>query len=110
MNAALLLLIALVGAHLFLDYAGQGDFMSKAKNSRAPLPGVPWRLMLWSHAAMHGAAVALITGLWVLFVFETIAHAFIDRQKCEDRIGFGTDQYLHLACKVLWWVLAVLWA
>jgi hypothetical protein len=62
-NPCALMLIALIGAHLFLDYAGQGDFMARAKNVDAPLPGVPPWTILWSHAAIHGAAVALITGL-----------------------------------------------
>lgn len=103
MNAALLVLIALIGAHLLLDYAGQGDFMSKAKHPHLGSPGVPWRLILWSHAAIHGAAVALITGVWWLFICETIMHAWIDRAKCDGRISFKADQALHVWCKVVWW-------
>lgn len=107
MNAAMLLLIALLGAHLFFDYAGQGDFMAKGKHPHLGSVGVPWRLLLWSHAAMHGAAVALITGIWWLFVFETVAHALIDFWKCEGRFSFAADQALHLACKVIWWGVVI---
>lgn len=107
MNAAALLLIALVGAHLLLDYAGQGDFMSRAKSPLQGVPGIPWRVILWSHAAIHGAAVALITGVWWLFVLETIAHAWLDRAKCRGRITFTQDQAGHLGCKLAWWLVAV---
>lgn len=109
MNATMLVLIALIGAHLFLDYAGQGDFMAKAKN-RHVSSGVPWRVVLWSHAAIHGAAVALITGIWWLFILETVAHWFIDRQKCEGCISFTEDQAWHLGCKVVWWLIALVLA
>lgn len=107
MNAALLVLIALVGAHLLLDYAGQGDFMAKAKNPHFGAPDIPWRLILWSHAAIHGAAVALITGVWWLFVLETVAHAWLDRAKCDGRITFTQDQAGHLGCKVVWWSVVI---
>ena len=102
-----LMLIALIGAHLFLDYAGQGDFMAKAKNATAPIPGVPWWIVLWSHAAIHGAAAALITGFWPIFFAETGCHSAIDDAKCRNLLGFKMDQALHLACKVGWF--AAVW-
>jgi hypothetical protein len=107
MTDPLLLLIALIGAHYFFDYAGQGDFMSKAKNAAAPIPGVPWRQVLAGHAAIHGAAVALITGIWWLFVLEAALHFVTDDSKCRGRISYDTDQYIHLGCKLAWWVVAL---
>lgn len=105
MNVAMLTLIALLGAHWFFDYAGQGDFMAKAKNPVLPLVGVPWRPVLIAHAGIHAAAVALITGLSLLFVCEYVAHYAIDRLKCDGHITFETDQHLHLVCKVVWWAV-----
>jgi hypothetical protein len=99
--------ITLVGAHCFFDYAGQGDFMSKAKNRTAPTPTVPWQTVLASHAAIHGAAVALITGIWWLFIAEAVIHFATDDLKCRGKISFNTDQAIHLACKGLWLAIAV---
>jgi hypothetical protein len=107
MNPDALMMIALIGAHFYFDYAGQGDFMARAKNPDAPIPGVPWGQVLIAHACIHGTAVALITGLWGLFFLEAWIHAYTDTLKCAGRISFGTDQVIHIACKVLWFALAV---
>jgi hypothetical protein len=82
MEADALMLVALLGAHFFFDYAGQGDFMAKAKNCSSPMPGVPAAVVLWSHGAIHGAAAALITGLWPVFLAETCLHSVFDDAKC----------------------------
>lgn len=108
MNVAMLTLIALLGAHWFFDYAGQGDFMAKAKNERNPLPLVPARQVLVAHAGIHGCAVALITGLWWLFVLEAFAHFVTDRAKCDGDISYETDQWLHIGCKVVWWAVWII--
>lgn len=102
-----LILIALIGAHCFFDYAGQGDFMAKAKNVRAPIPGIPWWNILGAHACIHGAAVALITGIWWLFIAEAAIHFITDWNKCENRISFNADQMIHIACKIVWFLIAV---
>lgn len=104
----MLMLIALIGAHCFFDYAGQGDFMSKAKNRTAPIPGVPWATVLAGHAAIHGAAVALITGIWWLFIAEAVIHFLTDDAKCRGKISFNVDQAIHIGCKAAWVGLAVL--
>lgn len=101
------MLIALFGAHALFDYAGQGDFMSKAKNASAPIPGVPWWNVLAAHSAIHGAAVALITGLWWLFPFEAAIHFATDNAKCRGRISYNTDQAVHIVCKLAWWLIAL---
>lgn len=106
-DPALLMLIALVGAHYFFDYAGQGDFMSRAKNSSAPIPGVPWYHVLAGHAWIHGAAVAVITQIWWLFVLEYLVHFLTDKAKCRNWIGFAADQWIHLGSKVIWWLVAL---
>lgn len=106
MDVGPLMLIALLGAHWFFDYAGQGDFMAKAKNESTPIPGVPWRQVLDAHAGIHGAAAALITGLWFVFALEFVAHYATDKLKCRGEITFGEDQAIHIACKLVWFALA----
>lgn len=103
----MLMIIALIGAHCLFDYAGQGDFMSKAKNRAAPIPGVPWATVLAGHAAIHGAAVALITGLWWLFIAEAAIHFLTDDAKCTGKISFNADQAIHIGCKFAWWGIAL---
>lgn len=57
MDAATLA-IALLAGHALADYPLQGDFLSKAKNRTAPIPGVPWQQALGAHVVIHGAFVA----------------------------------------------------
>jgi hypothetical protein len=94
----------LVG-HAVADYPLQGDFLAKAKNHKAPIPGVDWWIALLNHAAMHGGAVALITGSVALGVVETAIHCGIDWLKCDGRTSFRADQALHVVCKVAWCVV-----
>ena len=101
MNAALLFGALLVG-HALADYPLQGDFLSRAKNRTAPIPGVPWYQALGAHALIHAGVVAYLTGLWWLGALEFIAHAVIDDAKCKGRLTFNQDQGLHALCKVLW--------
>ena len=103
----IMMLIALLAAHALADYPLQGDFLSKAKNRAAPIPGVPWQQALGAHVVIHGAAVAFITGIWWLFFAEALVHWLTDDAKCRGRISFNVDQGIHVACKLLWWVIAV---
>ncbi len=107
MNPDALMFVALLGAHWFFDYAGQGDFMAKAKNPTAPIDGVPWRHVLIAHAGIHGAAAALITGLWWIFLLEYVAHYGIDELKCRGGITFAEDQGAHIVCKLAWFLMAL---
>jgi len=102
------MLVALIGAHFFLDFAGQGDFMAKAKNPNNPISGIPWYTVMFGHAFIHGTAVALITGIWWLVFLETYAHFQTDLCKCENSISFNVDQIVHVLFKVLWWVFPVI--
>lgn len=97
-------LIYMLAAHALLDYPLQGDWLSKAKNPMLDLvPGEHiWPLALGSHALLHAVAVQLITGSWLLFAGEFVAHFVVDWAKCSGRFGYNADQYLHIGCKVLW--------
>lgn len=93
------LFASLVVGHLLADYPLQGDFMAKAKNRTAPLPGVPWQTILVSHAAIHAGFVWLLTGSPLFAAIELVAHTVIDDLKCRSKITFNADQILHLLCK-----------
>ena len=108
MIALLEILALLMAAHALADYPLQGDFLSKAKNHTAPIPGVPWYQALAGHAAIHGGFVGIITGTLWLGLAEFVAHCVIDRAKCAGHISYNTDQSLHVACKVVW-VAALFW-
>jgi hypothetical protein len=98
---------ALLVGHAICDYPLQGEFLAKAKNASAPIPGVPWWQALAAHALIHAGAVAAITGLWWLGLAEFLVHAVTDDAKCRGRLTFNQDQAIHAACKVLW-VFAVI--
>jgi len=97
--------LLMLGAHALADYPLQGDFLARAKNHRAPLPGVPWYQALTAHAMIQGTFVGLITGSIVFGLAETVMHAFIDFLKCEKVIDYDIDQFLHVVCKAVWCVL-----
>lgn len=102
------MLLALAVGHALADYPLQGDFLAKAKNRTAPIPGVPWYQALGAHALIHGGVVAALTGVLWLGVAEAVAHFIIDDAKCRGRIDFNQDQALHLAFKAAWVLIA--WA
>lgn len=96
----------LLAAHALCDFPLQGDYLSRGKNHKSPLPGSPWFLLLVVHALIHGGAVAAITGNVWLGVAETAAHAATDWLKCDGRISYTVDQGLHVTHKIAWAVLA----
>lgn len=97
----------LVAGHALADYPLQGEFLAMGKNRAKPSPFIPWYQALGAHAAIHGGMVAVITGIWWLGALEAVAHALIDDAKCTGKIGFNTDQALHIGCKALWIALAM---
>lgn len=102
----ILLLMKLLVAHALCDYPLQGDFLARAKNPRAPVPGVPWGYPMLAHSLIHGGAVAFCTGSPVLGVLETVLHAVIDYEKCAGRFSFAQDQIAHVLCNVAWVLMA----
>lgn len=96
------MLMAMIVWHALADYPLQGDFLAKAKNRMAPIPGVPWYQALGAHAAIHAGGVGFITGSAWLGLAEFAAHFLIDDAKCRGRIGFNADQAMHMACKAAW--------
>lgn len=104
-HAAAVLLFLLLFAHALADYPLQGDFLARAKNRLAPIPGVPWYQAMGAHALIHAGFVSVLTGSLHLGLAEFAAHFVIDDLKCRGRIGFNVDQLLHAICKVAWVVL-----
>lgn len=112
------LLFYLIVAHCLADYPLQGDFLARAKNQTAPLPGVPWQIALFAHAMIHAGFVAALTGSLLIGSAELVAHMAIDYAKSDGWLGkawpgswqepeansraFWHDQALHIACKVAW--------
>ena len=99
-------LFAMLVGHALADYPLQGDFLAKAKNRDAPIPGVPWWQGLGAHALIHGGMVALVTKSNALGVAEMAIHAITDDLKCRGKLSYNQDQAIHIGCKVLWALLA----
>lgn len=104
---------SLLCSHAVCDFALQSDVMAKGKNRHnrtTPPPGAKyqpsWAHWLTAHALIHGAGVALVTGIWWLGLAETVAHWLIDFNKCDNRYGINTDQSLHITCKIVWLLIA----
>jgi len=104
---AALFLLMLFG-HALADYPLQGDFLARAKSRVAPLAGIPWQQALFWHSVIHGGFVGIVTGFWWLGVVEAAAHAVTDDLKCRGKITFNVDQGIHVACKALWAIIAIL--
>jgi len=98
---------ALIAGHALCDYPLQGDFLAKAKNRSMQIPGVPWWQALGAHAAIHGGAVGIITGIWWIGLLEFAAHFLIDDLKCRGRLSFNGDQAAHVVCKLAWVIIAL---
>ena len=99
------LFFALAIGHALADYPLQSDFMARAKNRHfahafADLPQrTLWAYVLTAHALIHAGCVWLITGRAGFALAEFALHWLIDWAKTERKIGFQTDQWLHLGCK-----------
>lgn len=119
-------LILLVFTHFLADYPLQGDFLARAKNRvvaydetgtgmpslkptglKDAIPGVPWWQAMGAHCGIHAGFVYLITSCWPLALLEFGIHWATDNAKCRGRIGFNTDQAIHLACKAAWAFIVV---
>lgn len=97
-----MIFLLLVFGHALADYPLQGDFLSKAKNHKAPIPGVPWWQALAAHSVIHAGFVGMITGSITFAAAEFVIHAYTDHKKCEGGISYNFDQGVHIACKVMW--------
>lgn len=98
-------LFLLMIGHAVADYALQNDFMAMAKNHTTDLGKVYWKWVLPSHGLIHAGFVYFFTGSFVLGLAEFVVHTITDYLKCDGKISFSMDQWIHVGCKVLWIVL-----
>lgn len=103
------MIFVLLGAHCFFDYAGQGDFMSQAKNPTTAMGKSLWWWVLPSHGLIHGGVVFLITGNLAFGIAETVIHTITDYLKCRNWISYSMDQTIHVVCKIAWALAVVPW-
>lgn len=101
------LLALMAMGHCVADYPLQTDRIAVEKCQGCDTT-LNWRWWLSAHAGVHAFFVALITGSPLLGVGEWLLHIAIDHGKCKKLYNLAVDQSLHLACKLLWAVLAVL--
>jgi hypothetical protein len=105
-NLVTILFFLTVG-HAACDFPLQGPYLSVAKDPNSPegQKGI-WRWALFYHSIIHAGAVVIFTHSILLGVFECVCHFSIDSMKNNKVIGFNTDQFLHVLCKVVWAALA----
>lgn len=89
----------LMCAHALCDFQLQNGVMHAVK-----LPGNhrDWYYWMAAHALICGGGVYLVTQSLSLGITETIAHGIIDTWKSNNRIGFRTDQLLHILFRILY--------
>ena len=100
-----MMLFLLVAGHALADYPLQGDFLAQAKNRNTPIGKMFWPHGLLAHSMIHGGFVAVLTGSVALGAAEAVIHAATDWLKCEGRISLNVDQFVHIACKLVWAIL-----
>lgn len=115
--SALELVFRLLCGHALADFALQTEWIARNKNRHAvPMGYDPalhgpkqsiWPYVLSAHALIHGLAVFLATGSYILGAAESVVHWLIDFGKCERWYGVHLDQAMHLGCKALWIALAM---
>ena len=88
-------------AHFVCDFALQPDRMAVEK-VRGMDVTLDWRWWLTAHAATHGLAVSLLTGVPLLGLAEWTFHALIDWLKGRRMFSLFVDQALHVGCKIAW--------
>lgn len=105
----------LMVGHAIADYILQSPSLNYDKNPHkpplndgTPRPSTPylWIYAMSAHRLANAGAVALATGSVPLGIAEFVIHFGIDVARCGGRTSRIVDQGLHIACKVLWAVLA----
>lgn len=94
-----LIFSAMLAGHYIADRVLQPGWLSQHKRSDALLNR--WQALAL-HGVAHGFFVAIITGSALLALAEAMAHAAIDRGRGRGWYGMGTDQALHVLCKLAW--------
>jgi hypothetical protein len=108
-------IIILIISHILADFVFQSDVMAKGKNRHhktQPPVGqkyMPtWYFWMSAHAITHGGILYILTGIWWVFILESILHFTIDFIKCEKWLTPKHDQVLHWACKISYIILFII--
>ena len=109
------LLFWLLVGHAIADFGLQNDWIARHKSRHfhppkesSQRPDLVWLHVLTAHTLMHAGLVALFTGSVWLGLAEFVVHSIIDFFKSERKFGFHTDQFLHIGCKVVWCIIAIM--
>ena len=94
------LFAALVVVHALADFPLQGSYLALKKVRSQADNFSEYIVALSAHSVIHAGAVWLVTGSLVLGMIELVLHAIIDSAKGNGKFGLLTDQTLHLACKL----------
>lgn len=104
--AAFQAFFALSIGHALMDFPLQGEYIATGKNWRLLKkladPARPPAIWIWcmaAHCFMHGGAVWVLTGSFLLGLVEFTIHWIIDVAKCSGRTSFHQDQSMHYLCK-----------
>ena len=102
------LLFVLLAAHALADFPLQNTFLAEGKNRHTEIGRIWWPYALTAHALIHGGFVTVLTGSVVLGLAEMSIHWLTDWMKCDGRISVHVDQAIHIACKLLWFLLVAI--
>ena len=61
-----------------------------------------WYYWMGAHALICGGGVYIVTSSLGFAIAETIIHFVIDAIKSDNRIGFHTDQCLHIISRIIY--------
>lgn len=104
-SGGLALFFALAIGHALADFPLQGEFVALNKNRHyrpehgGTLGRGGWVYCMLAHCLIHAGAVWLIMGEVKFALVEFLLHFILDMLKCEGRLSFQWDQFLHFACK-----------
>lgn len=91
----------LLCSHSIADFALQNDYIAQAKNRNSELGKDVWFMVLPAHGFIHAGLVYFVTMNIYASIFQFITHVIIDFVKCENKIGYKTDQALHVFIMLL---------
>ncbi len=106
MTEFLMLLFLLLAGHALADFVLQTEVMAIGKNRHSKIHEEKgkhfptWHYWMGAHTLIHGGMVCLLTQSLLLGLIETLLHTLIDFLKCEGKLSFHQDQFLHLVCKI----------
>ena len=104
----ILILLKLIAGHFLCDYPLQGDFIGKFKNRNISRDfGIPWWHLMTAHAMIHAGMIAIITNRIDLSIIEFLIHFITDCLKCEKWIDIHVDQFIHILCKIGYWLVLI---